>query len=77
MFNTFVCELLYVWLIDSFLEQSGVAGLDHIVNDVPEGFEAASQLIQNLINELSQTYNVPVNKIIVGGFSQVCIGGRL
>lgn len=57
--------------IDFFLAQSGIAGLDHIVNDTPEGFSEASTLIQNLIKDLSQTYNVPINKIIIGGFSQV------
>jgi phospholipase/carboxylesterase len=66
------------WHIDlakyvQHIQQSGILGLDNIVNDVPAGFEEASTLIQNLIKDLSQSYNVPINKIIVGGFSQGAI----
>jgi hypothetical protein len=32
---------------------------------------SASELVQNLLKDLSLLHSVPINKIIIGGFSQV------
>jgi len=52
------------------LALSGAEGIQSIANDIPDDFLSSSEQIQTLIKDISLLYNVPLNKILVGGFSQ-------
>lgn len=58
------------WHLPQSLLMGGTRNWERYLEEVPEGLPAARRALMSLVTQLSDTTKLPLNRIVLGGFSQ-------